>query len=95
MPALEPLAPHEVIQPFPRKGAFKTHDIIRLPLWKGQDEGKAQLVGWRVWRIAGCYYSVVGGEDYYEMICLDKGNSKTLRIPCVVLETHPHLEVKP
>ena len=63
---------------------FTVGDIIRMPNY-------GTVGGYRCWKIIGPYLGNVKQEGTYELYPLDVNCGENVQVPCIILETHPHI----
>lgn len=68
---------------------YNVHDTLRIP-----DYGENKNYPYRLYRVKAHKLGAEGFEDYYELEHLDrKIDGETIRIPAIILETHPAIEI--
>jgi len=64
---------------------FTVGDVIRMPGYQTQP-GR-----FRCWKVVGVYLGGTNQEGSYELYPLDILRNKIINVPCLILETHPHI----
>lgn len=67
-------------------GGFKVGDTIRLPHYETTG-------GFRVWNVLGVHLGGEFQEGTHHLQCLDIVGNATIHVPCIILETHPEIEI--
>ena len=62
------------------------HDVIRMPNYETAG-------GFRLWRVTGQHLGGTDQEGTYSLEPLDQLANETIHIPCVMLESHPLVEI--
>ncbi len=65
--------------------SFKVGDVIRMPHYP-------TVGGFRVWKVIACVLGATNQEGTYELEPVDIHPNYEIRVPCVMLETHPLVE---
>lgn len=65
---------------------FEVSDTIRIPHYPTAG-------GFRVWKITACKLGATHQEGTYKLRALDLKDNAVLEVPCILLETHPEIEV--
>lgn len=65
---------------------FSVGDIVRIPHYKTAG-------GFRVWKVTARKLGATYQEGTYSLKPLDVNENASVEVPCIILETHPGIEV--
>ena len=65
---------------------FRVGHILRLPHYKTAG-------GFRVWQVIAVKLGATHQEGTYELEPLDIHPNESIEVPCIILETHPAIEL--
>ena len=69
-----------------RDNGFRVGDTIRMPHYE-------TIGGYRVWLVQGVHLGGLFQEGTYRLKCVDVHDNETIHVPCIILETHPEIEL--
>jgi hypothetical protein len=68
------------------KRSFSTGDTLRMPHYETAG-------GYRVWKVEGVHLGGEKQEGTYHLKTVDIKDNAEIHVPCIILETHPSIEV--
>jgi hypothetical protein len=68
------------------KRSFSTGDTLRMPHYETAG-------GYRVWKVEGVHLGGEKQEGTYHLKAVDIKDNAEIHVPCIILETHPSIEV--
>ena len=70
------------------KRSFQPGDILRTPHYSTTGKGR-----YRVWIVAGVHLGGDNQEGTYHLRSVDVLDGESIHVPCIILETHPLVEL--